>query len=172
MNLCIRLIPSDIHSLRILRTSKFCHHIFDYRSRSSCPCNIKCFFDNPPQIFSFLYRNSIFADTSCNSDNINFLKCIISDQISCDLPCKTHKRNTVIVGCRNSGNKIRRPGTACHKTDTYLSGRSCIGIRRMHKRLLVSWQNHFCIVLLIKLIADINRTGAWISEQNIHPFFF
>ena len=123
-------------------------------------------------IGSFSNSKPLFVVDGMFYDNINFLKCIISDQISCDLPCKTHKRNTVIVGCRNSGNKIRRPGTACHKTDTYLSGRSCIGIRRMHKRLLVSWQNHSCIVLLIKLIADINRTGAWISEQNIHPFFF
>ena len=83
MYTCARLISSDIYGFRIFRTSKFCHHILrqinQYRSRTSCLCNVKGLFDDPPQGFSLSDRHAIFGNTSGNSYDIHFLKGGISN---------------------------------------------------------------------------------------------
>ena len=176
MYTCARFIPTDIHSLRIFRTSQLCHHIFreihKYRTRASCSCNIKRFFDDAPEILSPAYRHTVFGNTSCDSYNINFLKGIISDQSSGHLTGKAYQRNTVIVGCCKSCYQIRRTRAAGYKTYAYFPCRSRIGICRMNQCLFMSWKDHLCMVLLIKFIADIDRAGARISEHDLYSFFF
>ena len=126
MYMGIRLISADIHFIRILGTSQFSHYIFwkvdQYRSRSSCSCNIKGFFNNSSKILSVSYNNTVFRNTACNSYNINLLECIISDQWSCYLTCKTYERYTVIIRCCKTCNKVCSSRSACNKTDTYLTG--------------------------------------------------
>ena len=175
MHICIWLIATDIDCIRIIRTSKFCHHIFwkidQYRSRSSCSCNIKGFFNNSSKILSVSYNNTVFRNTACNSYNINLLECIISDQWSCYLTCKTYERYTVIIRCCKTCNKVCSSRSACNKTDTYLTRCSGISIRLMNQCLLMSWQNDPNIILLVQFITDINRTCSRIAENGIHAFF-
>ena len=73
VNTGTRLISADIHFIRILGTSQFSHYIFwkvdQYRSRPSCSCNIKCFFQDTSEVFPVSDRNTIFRNASGDSDN-------------------------------------------------------------------------------------------------------
>ena len=142
MHIRIWLIATDIDCIRIIRTSKFRHHIFwkidQYRSRSSCSRDIKGFFNNSSKILSVSYNNTVFSNTACNSYNINLLECIISDQWSCYLTCKTYERYTVIIRCCKPCNKVCSSRSACNKTDTYLTRCSGISIRlRNHQSYML-----------------------------------
>ena len=175
MNLCIRLIPSDIHSLRILRTSKFCHHIFwkvyDYRSRSSCPGDVERFLDDPAQIFSVSHRHAVFCDAPRDAHDIDFLKGVVTDQMSRHLPCKADKRDAVIICCREACHKIGRPGSAGNQAYAYFSCRPCIGVRLMDQSLFMPRKDDPDIILFVQLVADIDRTRSGITKDCVHPFF-
>ena len=120
MNTGTRLISADIDCLRIIRASKLCHYIFreihKNRTRTSAARNIKCLFDDSSQIFSLSYCHTVFCDTSCNTYNINFLECIISDQMSRNLSGKTYQRYTVIICRCNSCHQIGCTRSACYQT--------------------------------------------------------
>ena len=175
MHVRIRLITTDIDRIRIICASKLCHHVFrkidQYRSRSSCSCNIKCFLDNSSKIFSVTYCNAVFCNTACNSNDVYLLECIISDQRSCYLAGKTYERYAVIIRCCKPCHKVCSSRSACNKTDTHLTCCSCISIRLMDQCLLMSWQNNPNIILLVQFITDINRTCSRIAENGIHTFF-
>ena len=174
MHTRIRLIPTDIHRIRIHSTSEFRHHIFwkinQNRSRSSCSCNIKCLFNDPSQIFPLADRDTIFRNAAGNSYNIYFLKGIISDQRSRYLSCKTHKRYTVIICRGKSGHQIGCPRSARYQTYSDFSRCPCIRICLMNQCLLMSWKDHTDLILLIQLITDIDRAGSRISEKSIDTF--
>ncbi len=76
-------VSANYNILRIFGISKFCHHILwkvnKHRSRSSASRNKKCFFNNSAQIFSLFNYNAVFRYTPCNTNNIHFLKRIISN---------------------------------------------------------------------------------------------
>ena len=145
MYACIWFVTTDVHSFWILGTAKFCHNIFwkidKDRTRTTGSCNIKSFFDNATEIFTITNRNTIFGNASCDTNDIYFLECIISDQMSCNLSGETYKGNTVIVCSSQSGNKVGSSGTAGNKADTNFTGCSCISISFMHQSLFVSWQD-------------------------------
>ena len=171
----IRLISTDIHFIRILGTSQFSHYIFwkvdQYRSRSSCSCNIKCFFQDTSEVFPVSDRNTIFRNASGDSDNIYFLERIISDQMSGYLPRKAYQWYTVVIGSCKTCHKIRCPRSACNQTHSCFSGWSCISICLMYQCYFLSRKNYLRIILLIKFITDIDRTGSRIPENCIYLFF-
>ena len=175
MNPFAGFITTDIHFFRIKIISLLQHDIlwkiYQYRTFFSSVGNIKCFFDNPSKIFSFSYRYCIFTDTAGNSDNIYFLKSIVSNQIGRYLSRKTYQWNAVIIGRRNTGYQIGSSGTACHKTDTRSSGCSCITICCMHQSLFMTRKNDLNRILLIQLIENINCITTRIRKQIINPFF-
>ena len=78
----IRLITADLDVRRILRRSccrlDILRNIDQYRSRLAGGCDIKCHLDDTSQIFPSAHGHTVFCDTSCHSDNIYFLECIIS----------------------------------------------------------------------------------------------
>ena len=168
MYTCIRFVSANVHALRIFRISKLSHHILrkvnDNRPRFPGSCNIESLFDNSSQIFSITNCYSVFADTSCNSDDIYFLKSIISNQISRHLSGKTYKRDTIIICGRDTCYKVRRTRTACHKTNTHFAGTPCISICCVYRCLLMPWQDNSCIVLFVEFITNINGAGSGISE--------
>ena len=175
MNVCIRFIATNIHFLRIFITAQFSHHIlrkvYQHRSRSSTSRNIECFFYDSSKILSISNRHTILCNTSCNPYNINFLKSIISYEMSCHLPRKADKRYTVIIRSCKPCHKICCTRAAGHQADAYLPGRSCISIRFMYQGNLLPWKNNLCIILLIQFVTDINRTCTRISENSIYSFF-
>ena len=106
--------------------------IHNNHPRFSCLGNIESLFDCFCQILSPSHRYSIFAYTSRNTNNINFLKSIISDKMRWYLPREAYQWNAIIVCCSNPCNKIGCPRSACHKADANLSCGTGITIRRMN----------------------------------------
>lgn len=141
----IWFVTTDVHSFWIFGTAKFCHNIFwkidKDRTRTTGSCNIKSFFDNATEIFTVADSDTVLCNAAGNSDNVNFLESIISNQMSGNLTCETYKRDTVIIGSSKSGNKVGGTRTTCYKAYTDFSGSSCIGISFMHQSLFVSWQD-------------------------------
>ena len=176
MHACIRFITADINGIRIVRAAKFTHHIFrkvdEHWSRTSCPRDIKRLFDNTAEIFAVSHCHAVFCDAARDSHDIHFLKRVISDQVSCHLPCKADKRNTVIVCRCKSCDQIGGSRSACHQTHAYLSSCPRISICLVNERLLMAGKDHFYVVLFIQLVADINSTRTRISEDCVHSFFF
>ena len=142
VNTGIWFITADIYALRIFGTSKLCHNILwkvdENRSRTAGSCNIKSFLDNTAEIFTVADSDTVFCDTAGNSNDVNLLECIVSDQVSGNLTCETYKRNTVIVGSSKSGDKVGSTRAACYKTYTDLACGSCVGICLMDKGLLMT----------------------------------
>ena len=137
-------IAADINILRVFSTAKFSHNVFGQidknRTRTTSSCNIESFFDDTSEIFTVTNCNSIFCDAAGDTDNVNFLKSVISNQMSCNLSGKAYKRNTVIIGCRKSGDKVSGTRATGYQTDTDFTGGSCISIGFMHQGLFMSWQ--------------------------------
>ena len=176
MNTGVWLVSADINILRIFRTSQFCHDIFRKidkdRSGSACACNIKSFFYNSAKIFTIPYRDTIFGDTSCDSHNINFLECIVSDKMTGNLTCEANQRYTVIVGGGKSCNKVGGTRAAGYKAYADFAGGSGIGIGFVNEGLFVTWEDDFYIVLFVEFIADVDGTGTRITEKVLYAFFF
>ena len=153
MDAGVWFVATDVDILWIFSTSKLCHNVLwkvnKNRSGAACACNIKSFLDDTAKILTVSYCDTVFCDASCDTYDINLLKSIVSDQMSCNLSGKAYKRNTVIVGCGKSCNQVGCSGTACNQAYTYLSGCSCIGICLVDKSLLMSWEDNVDIVLFI-----------------------
>ena len=176
MHIGIGLVSADVHTLRILCAAKFSHYILgkidQYRAWPACTCNIKCFFDDPSQIFPSAHSHPILGNTACDPYNINFLESVITDQITCNLTGKAYQGHTVIIGSSKSCYQIGSSRAACHQAYAYLSCGPCISICRMHQCLLMTWQDNGNIVLLVQFVAYINGTGTRIPEKVFHAFFF
>ena len=103
-------ITTDIDVLWIFCTAEFCHDIFrkidQDRTGAAGSCDIKGFFNDATEIFTVADSNTVFCNTTCNADNVDFLKSIISDQMPCNLSGKAYKRYTVVIGSGKSGDKI------------------------------------------------------------------
>ena len=125
MNRCIWFITTNFNALWIYITSKCLLNIFGkiyhYNARFTRFSDIKGFLYHSTQIFPSTNCNRILADTPCNPDNINFLKCIISYQMCRNLPCETNQWNAVIICCCNSRNQIGCSRATCHKAHSNLS---------------------------------------------------
>ena len=175
MDIRIRLVSPDIHSLRIFRAAQLSHHILrkvdEDRSGSPCPGNIEGFLDDPSQIFSPAHCHAVLCDAARDADNVNLLESVISDQVSRHLPCKADKRNAVIVRRRKTCHKIGRTRSARHQTYADLPCRPRIGVRLVDQRLLMSRQDDPDIVLFIQLVADIDGARSGIPEDRVHTFF-
>ena len=176
MDMRIRFVPPDIYFFRIFIASQLSHYIlrkvYQYRPRSSASRNVESLFQNPPQILSSSHGYSVLRNASGNTDNVYFLKGIVSNQMPCHLPGKADKRYAVIISCRKSGYQIGCSRSACHQTDPYFPGRSCISICFMYQRNFLTRKNHLRVILLIQFITDIDRTGSGIAKNGIYPFFF
>ena len=172
---CIRLIAADVHGFRIFRAAQFAHHIFgqvnEHRSRASCPGDVECLFDDPPQVRAVPHCHAVLCNAAGDADDIHFLEGIISDQVSRHLTCKTYEGHTVIIRRRKTRNQVRRPRSAGHQTHAHFAGRPRIGVRLVDQRLLVARQDDLNVVLTSQLIADINSTRARIPEDRIHSLF-
>ena len=99
------LVAADIYALWIFCTAQFSHYILgqvnENRSRASGTCNIEGFLDDTSKIFTVAYSDSILGNTAGNSYNINFLECIVSNQMTCYLTGEAHQRNAVVIVIRN-----------------------------------------------------------------------
>ena len=94
--------------------------------------------------------NTVFCDASGDSDNINLLERIVSDEVTGNLSGKAYKRNTVIVGSCKTCNKVGSSGTAGNETYANLSGSSGIGICFVYKGLLVTRQDDNSVAVAMK----------------------
>ena len=80
----IRLVSTDLHTLRVFCRSARCLDILwkvdQNRSRLSGARNVECHFNDFSKIFPIPDRHAVLCDASCHSDNVYLLKGIISDQ--------------------------------------------------------------------------------------------
>ena len=60
--------------------------------------------------------NAVFGDASGDSYNINFLECIVSDEVTGYLAGEAYKRNTVIVGSCKTCYKVGGARAAGNET--------------------------------------------------------
>ena len=78
-------ITTDIDALWIFCAAEFCHDIFRKidkdRTGTAGSCDIKGFFNDATEIFTVADSNTVFCNTTCNADNVDFLESIISDQM-------------------------------------------------------------------------------------------
>ncbi len=109
---------------------------------------MKCHLDDLSEIFPSLHCHSILGDTSCHTNDINFLKRIVSDKSKWHLSGKANKRNAVIMRICQSCDRIGCSRTACHKTDTHFTGRLRITFCLMNQALLMSRQNQIDLIVL------------------------
>ena len=153
MDTGIRFVATDIDTLWILGTSKLGHYVLwkvnQYRARASGTCDIESFFDDTAKILTVADSYAVFCDASGDSYDINFLECIISDEVTGNLSGKAYKRNAVIVGSCKACYKVGGSGTAGNETYANLSGSSGIGICLVYKGLLVTWQDDVNAALFI-----------------------
>ena len=153
MHAGVRLVAADIDGLRILSTSQLGHYILwkvdENRAWASGACDIEGFLDDTSKILTVADGNTVFCDASGDSDNINLLERIVSDEVTGNLSGKAYKRNTVIVGSCKTCNKVGSSGTAGNETYANLSGSSGIGICFVYKGLLVTRQDDVNAVLFI-----------------------
>ena len=147
------LVAADIYALWIFCTAQFSHYILgqvnENRSRASGTCNIEGFLNDTSKIFTVAYGDSILGNTAGNSYNINFLECIVSNQMTCYLTCEAHKRNAVIIGCSKACNKIGSTRTACYKTYSNFSSSTCVSIGCVNQCLFVTWKDYGDIILFV-----------------------
>ena len=148
-----RLISTDIHMGRVLCRSgcrlDILWNINQYRSRFPGLGDIKCHLNNLSEVFPSSHRHTILGNASRHTNNVHFLKCIVSDQSKWHLSGETNQRNAVIMGICQSGNDIGCSRSARHKTDPDFSGRLCITFRLMNKSLLMPRQDQVDTVSLI-----------------------
>ncbi len=110
---------------------------------------MKRHFDRAPEIFPPSDGYAVFCDSAGHPDDINLLKCIVSDQGKRHLPRKADQRNAVIVGVRKSRQRVRRARTARHQAYPDFSGGFCIALRLMYQTLFMSRQDDVNHILLI-----------------------
>ena len=153
MDASVWLVATDIYALWIFCTAQFCHYILwkvnENRSRASGTCNIEGFFNNTSKIFTVAYGDAILGNTAGDSYNINFLKCIVSNQMTCYLTGEAHQGNTVVIGCSKTCNKVGSTRTACYKTYANFSSSTRVSIGRVNQCLLVTWKDNGDIVLFV-----------------------
>jgi len=148
-----RLISTDIHMGRVLCRSgcrlDILWNINQYRSRFPGLGDIKCHLNNLSEVFPSSHRHTILSNASRHTNNVHFLKCIISDQSKWHLSGKTNQRNAVIMGICQSGNDIGRSRSARYQTYAHPSGRLGISFRLMNQSLLMPRQDQVDTVSLI-----------------------
>ena len=149
----IWFITTDIDVLWIFCTAEFCHDIFwkvdQDRAGAAGSCDIKSFFNDAAEIFTVADSDSVFCNATCNADNVNFLKSIISDQMTCNLAGEADKWHAVIICCSKSGDEIGSSRAAGYQTDTDLSCSSCVSICLMDKCLFMTRQDDVNATLAI-----------------------
>ena len=148
-----RLISTDIHMGRVLCRSgcrlDILWNINQYRSRFPGLGDIKCHLNNLSEVFPSSHRHTILGNASRHTNNVHFLKCIISDQSKWHLSGKTNQRNAVIMGICQSGNDIGCSRSARYQTYAHPSGRLGISFRLMNQSLLMPRQDQVDTVGLI-----------------------
>ena len=150
---CVRFITTNVDVFGVFGISKFSHNVFgkinENRSWSSCTCDIKSFFDDTSKIFSVSDSNTVFGNASGDSNDINFLESIITNQMSGYLPCKTYKGYTVIIGSGKTSYQVCSSRTTCNQTYTYLPRSPGIGVRLVNKSLFMSGKDNVNSALLV-----------------------
>ncbi len=158
----IRVTPRSL--LDILRQI---HH---HNSRPPRPGDAKCFSDGSGKLLPPSHRNRIFGDAFYYAEGIHFLERPITDQARRNLPGKTDKGHTVVIGSGNPRHKVRRPRPACHKAYTHLPGRAGVPVRSMDKPLFVAGKDDIDSLHAIQRVKQINHLPSRISKQRIHLF--
>ena len=175
MYMGVRLVAPDIYVRGILPVSQFRHHVLgkihQHRSRSSGAGDIEGLLQDPSQVFSSSYGNSVLGDTPGDPYDIYFLEGVVSDQMAGHLSGKAHQGHAVIIGSGQPGHQVGRSRSAGHQTDSHLACGSGIGVRLMDQGDLLPGQDHLDPVLPVQFVADINGTGPRIAEHGIHAFF-
>ena len=148
-----RLISTDIHMGRVLCRSgcrlDILWNINQYRSRFPGLGDIKCHLNNLSEVFPSSHRHTILGNASRHTNNVHFLKCIVSDQSKRHLSGKTYQRNAVIICRGKSGHQIGCPRSARYQTYAHPSGRLGISFCLMNQSLLMPWQDQVDTVSLI-----------------------
>ena len=153
MHAGVRLVATDIDSLRILSISQLGHYILwkvdENRSRTAGTCDVKSFFNNAAEVFTVSYGNTVFCDASCNADDINLLERVVADEMTGNLTGEAYERNTVVVGSGKTCDKVGGTRAAGYQAYAHLSCSTGIGICLMDKSLLVTWQDDVDAALFI-----------------------
>ena len=142
----IWLVAADIHMIRISCRSvlglDILWDIDQYRSRLAGTCDLECHLDDLAQILAVTHGHTIFYNASRHTNDINFLKGIVSDQVLRHLTGKDDKRNTVVMCICDPGNRIGCPRSTGHQTYTDASCCSSVSFCLMDQRLLMARQNN------------------------------
>ena len=119
--LCRRLVAPDMHLARVCIASQLSHNVLrqvqQNRTGTACCSNIECFLHQSVQIITGTNHRCILADISCETDNVDLLECVVSNEACCNLSGKTNQWNAVQVCIGYSRNKICGSRAACDKTD-------------------------------------------------------
>jgi hypothetical protein len=108
---------------------------------------------------------------SCDTDNIDFLKSIVSDQRGRDLTGENNEGDGVHKGSGNPGHRIRRPRAGSDYGHPYLSCGPGIPVRRMDSRLFMSNQK-LVKWSILKFIKEGEYDSTGIIKKSIHSLLF
>jgi len=112
----------------------------------------------------------VFRTRPGNTDDIHFLKGIIADKSGRDLAGYDNERNGIHVGGGYTGNGIGGSRSGCGDGDTDLTARPGKAVRRMNRRLLVTWQNMPNFRKRVELIVNIDDSASGIAEDRVNSF--
>lgn len=106
----VRFVAADVDVLRILCAAELCHDIFwkvnENRARFSGAGDVEGFFDDASKVFPVSDGHAVFRDAAGDADDINLLKCIVSDKVAGYLSGEADKRNAVVVCRCKTGDQV------------------------------------------------------------------
>ncbi len=141
----IRMVPAQIHTLRILEFEFLgCDILWEIdqdRPRSPGGCDVKRLLYDPRKVVYIFYQIIVFCDRKRDSGDVSLLKGVVSDHRCRNLSCYRDDRNRVHVGVCDAGNEISCARSGCCEAYPDLSGCSCVSVCRMCGTLLMPYQN-------------------------------
>jgi len=112
----------------------------------------------------------MFCDRSRNTDDVNFLKRIVSDKLRDNLTGKHNKRHRIHIRISNAGDSVCCARARSSKHNTWFACRLGISFCGMCCSLFVPRKNVLDVRYIKQYIMDTDENSAWIPKEDINAF--
>ena len=130
---------------------------------------MKGLLDRSGQVFDPLDQIVVLGAWTCDPNNVDFLKSVVTDQVGGHLTADDDNGYGIHEGRGDTGDRVGGTGTRGHQTNTYSLPRAGVTIRSVNGALLVSDQD-MANVGLGQLIVNIDNGSAGIYENAVNAF--
>ena len=113
----------------------------------------------------------VLRNSACDAGRIGLLKRVGADQRKRNLTCDENERNAVDIGCRKTGNRIRRAGAGSYEAYARLSRRTGVAVGHVNGALLMAAE-HERKLSVRQTVENIKNRSPRITEENINTGLF